>query len=180
MFNERNNAQSGALAAELLRHYLSQEAVPGIERELPLARQLLQTITREEVSAYARQVLPDNNRVVLASTPQKPGLAPVTRMALSDARRAFRPRSRQARSVRAGADGPADRGGRCARGANTRDRRDSADLSGASMWPAHRVGTTVIFSSYARGGVARPRRPYRTRRQLARRPGRRGALRRWI
>ena len=85
LFNERNNAQSGALAAELLRHYLSQEAVPGIERELPLARQLLQTITRQEVSGYAREVLGDGNRVVVSSTPQKAGLAPVTQAALSSA-----------------------------------------------------------------------------------------------
>ena len=85
MYNERNNGQSGPLAAELLRHYLSQEAVPGIERELPLARELLQTITREEVAAYAREALPDTNRVVLASAPQKPDQTAVTATQLGEA-----------------------------------------------------------------------------------------------
>ena len=34
LYNERNNTTSDPLASELLRHYLSREAVPGIEREL--------------------------------------------------------------------------------------------------------------------------------------------------
>jgi hypothetical protein len=83
MYNERNNTTSEPLASELLRHYLSREAVPGIERELEYARRFLATITTAEVSAYAKDAIHDDNRVVLSSeviealdAPGAPGATP--------------------------------------------------------------------------------------------------------
>jgi zinc protease len=84
-YNERDKVESGPLAQELIRHYLHQEAAPGIERELALVKEMLPTITADEVGAYARSLFGEENRVVLATAPQKPGLTPVTEVALRDA-----------------------------------------------------------------------------------------------
>jgi zinc protease len=75
MFNERNTTESGGLAAELVRHFLEGESVPGIERETEMARRFVPGITAEETAAVARKLLSGANRVVLAVTPQKAGLA---------------------------------------------------------------------------------------------------------
>ena len=161
MYNERNNGQSGPLAAELLRHYLSQEAVPGIERELPLARELLQTITREEVAAYAREVLPDTNRVVLASAPQKAGLAPVTDMQLQAALT-----SGLAATVTAWRDETSSKElmSRPARPGTVQARREIPEIgvtvltlsNGVEVWlkPTDFRNDQIIYTSYARGGVS--------------------------
>jgi zinc protease len=87
-YNERNTTESGGYASELLRHYLSEEAAPGIEVELDLVRQFLPTITVEEIGDLARQVFPDTGRVVIATSPEKAGLAPVTEAGLREAVRA--------------------------------------------------------------------------------------------
>jgi len=85
LYNERNNTTSEPLASELLRHYLSREAVPGIERELEYAKRFLSTITIAEVSAFAKEVIHEDNRVVLSSAPDRAGLAPVTKAQLQSA-----------------------------------------------------------------------------------------------
>ena len=161
MYNERNNGQSGPLAAELLRHYLSQEAVPGIERELPLARELLQTITREEVAAYAREALPDTNRVVLASAPQKPGLTAVTATQLNEALTAG-----LAATVTAWRDEASSKElmTRPARPGTVQARREIPEIgvtvltlsNGVEVWlkPTEFRADQIIFTSYARGGVS--------------------------
>ena len=160
-FNERNNGQSGALAAELLRHYLSQEAVPGIERELPLARQLLQTITRDEVAAYAREVLPDTNRVVLAAAPEKAGQTAVTPAQLSEALS-----TGLAATVTAWRDEASSKElmTRPARPGTVQARREIPEIgvtvltlsNGVEVWlkPTEFRNDQIIFSSYARGGVS--------------------------
>jgi zinc protease len=87
-YNERDKAQSGGHASELLRHFLGEEAVPGIDAELQLMRRFLPTITLAEVGAIAREFLGETNRVVLASSPEKAGLAAVTEAGLAEALRA--------------------------------------------------------------------------------------------
>ena len=161
MYNERNNGQSGPLAAELLRHYLSQEAVPGIERELPLARELLQTITREEVVAYAREALPDTNRVVLASAPQKPDLTPVTATQLGEALTAG-----LAATVTAWRDEASSKElmTRPPQPGTVQARREIPEIgvtvltlsNGVEVWlkPTEFRADQIIFTSYARGGVS--------------------------
>jgi zinc protease len=161
MYNERNNGQSGALAAELLRHYLSQEAVPGIERELPLARELLQGITREEVAAYAREVLPDTNRVVLASAPQKAGLTPVSDVQLKEALT-----SGLAATVTAWRDEASSKElmSRPPQPGTVRARREMPEIgvtvltlsNGVEVWlkPTEFRNDQIIYTSYARGGVS--------------------------
>ena len=74
VFNERNKSESGSFAQELLSLFLLAEPAPGIEYEYRLVRQMLPTITAEEVSAMARTLMSDDGRVVLATSPQKDGL----------------------------------------------------------------------------------------------------------
>jgi zinc protease len=161
MYNERNNGQSGALAAELLRHYLSQEAVPGIEKELPLARQLLQTITREEVAAYGREVLPDTNRVVLVAAPQKTGVMPVTAAQLGEALT-----SGLAATVTAWRDEASTKELMTppARPGTVEARREIPEIgvtvltlsNGVEVWlkPTEFRNDQIIYTAYARGGVS--------------------------
>ena len=87
-YNERDKAQSGPLAAELIRHYLNAEAAPGIVIEVDLARKFLATFTAAELATLAREMITENNRVVIASAPEKPGL--VGRYRADAARRAAR------------------------------------------------------------------------------------------
>jgi zinc protease len=84
-YNERDKSQSGPLAAELIRHYLNAEAAPGIALEMELARKYLSTFTAAELATLAREMVTDNNRVVIASAPEKPGLVAVTEPMLRDA-----------------------------------------------------------------------------------------------
>ena len=86
-YNERDNAESGPLADELVRNFLIAEAAPGIEVEVDLVRKFLPTITAAEVAALARAMIADENRVVIATAPEKPELKPVTETALATALR---------------------------------------------------------------------------------------------
>jgi zinc protease len=87
-YNERDKAESGGMTSELIRHALQGEAAPGIEYELTLVRTFLPAITAAETAAMAQELFGDANRVVIATAPQKPGLAAVTEPALRDALRA--------------------------------------------------------------------------------------------
>jgi len=73
-YAERENQESGRLAAEYIRHFLSNEPVPGIEAEFMLAQGLLPTISVEEVNGLAAQWLSDENRVVTVDGPEREGL----------------------------------------------------------------------------------------------------------
>jgi zinc protease len=88
LYNERNKSQSAPLADELVRHFLVNEAAPGIEAELNYAKTFLASITAAEVAALAREQIGDDNRVVIASAPEKAGVAKVSDAALGDALRA--------------------------------------------------------------------------------------------
>ena len=71
-FNERDKNESGAFAQEYLSYFLEGEPTPGIEYEYRLVQQLMPGITGAETSAFARTLLGDDSRVLLAVSPQKP------------------------------------------------------------------------------------------------------------
>ncbi|MCG8478283.1 MAG: insulinase family protein, partial [Spirochaetales bacterium] len=58
---------SAALAAELIRHWTEGEAMPGIEFEYRLYRELLPGISASEVSEVARDFVREDGRVILAA-----------------------------------------------------------------------------------------------------------------
>jgi zinc protease len=73
-YSERDKTDDGSFAREYLSYFLVGEPSPGIEYEYRLVQQIVPSLTRDEVSAMARTLLTDDCRVVLAVSPQKPGL----------------------------------------------------------------------------------------------------------
>lgn len=73
-FNERDKTESRAFAGEYIRHFLSQEPIPGIAFEFDFVKQQLPTITLEEVNRLATQWITQENRVVIITGPEKEGL----------------------------------------------------------------------------------------------------------
>jgi zinc protease len=71
---ERDKTESGSYAEEYVRHFLNGEPSPGVAFEYRLVKQVLPTITDAEVSAMAKSLLSDDSRVILATSPQKPGI----------------------------------------------------------------------------------------------------------
>jgi zinc protease len=84
-YNERDRTESGSFAQEYLNHYLTDEPSPGIEWEYRLAQDVLPGITLEEVNARARGRLGSESRVLLAVSPEKPGLSLPTEESLRSA-----------------------------------------------------------------------------------------------
>jgi zinc protease len=160
-FNERSTVQSGALASELVRHVLVEEAVPGIERELELARQFVASITAAEVAGLARTLVADGNQVVLASAPEKAGLQPATETAMRSALG-----TGLSASVEPWRDSVTGRElmARPATPGTVRARREIPEIgvtiltlsNGVEAWlkPTDFRNDQIVFTSYARGGLS--------------------------
>jgi len=73
-YTERDKTESGSFAQEYLNYFLEDEPTPGIEYEYKLVQQLIPTITLQEVSVLAKTLLSEDGRVILATSPQKPGI----------------------------------------------------------------------------------------------------------
>jgi zinc protease len=73
-YSERDKTPSGSYADEYVRNFLVGEPSSGIEYEYRLAQALIPTITAAEVGEMARTLFSDTARVVVATSPQKPGL----------------------------------------------------------------------------------------------------------
>ena len=70
-YAEREKTESPGYAREYVGNFLDGEPIPGIAYEYELTKALLPGITLAEVSAAARELLADNSRVVLATSPEK-------------------------------------------------------------------------------------------------------------
>ncbi|MCF7823338.1 MAG: insulinase family protein [Candidatus Marinimicrobia bacterium] len=77
-YEERDKQESRGLADELIRHFLEEEAVPGIEYEYALYQESIPGIQLSEVNTLAQTFISDENRVLTTSTPEKEGLTPPT------------------------------------------------------------------------------------------------------
>ncbi|MEL7060462.1 MAG: insulinase family protein [Acidobacteriota bacterium] len=75
---ERDRQPSAQLAAELLRHTLEDEPVPGIDAEARLARRFVPEITVEEVNALGQRWITEENRVLLVAAPEQSNAPPPT------------------------------------------------------------------------------------------------------
>jgi zinc protease len=73
-YAERDKTESASYADEYVRFFLNDEPSPGIAYEYKLVMQVLPTISEAEVSAMAKSLLSDDSRVILATSPQKPGI----------------------------------------------------------------------------------------------------------
>lgn len=68
---ERDKTDAEAFTSEIVRNFLEGEAMPGIEAELEMTKELFPTITLEEINAIARTTSGTENRVILVSGPAK-------------------------------------------------------------------------------------------------------------
>ena len=75
-YKERETSESANYANEYVRHFLQQEPIPGMEFEYKIAATYLPTITAEEVSALAKELITEENRVVLGVAPEKKDMPP--------------------------------------------------------------------------------------------------------
>ena len=66
---------SDSLADEYIRNFMQQEPIPGIAYENGLVQRFMPEITLADVNSLARDWVPDRNRVVVVSAPQKTGVA---------------------------------------------------------------------------------------------------------
>ena len=160
-YNERDKSQSGPLAAELVRHYINSEAAPGIAMEVELARKYLSTFTAAELAMLAREMLTDTNRVVIASAPEKPGLAAVTEPMLRDALTAG-----NAATVTPWRDEMAGRAllAKAPMPGTVTATREISEIgvtvltfsNGVEVWlkPTDFRNDQIIFTSYSRGGLS--------------------------
>jgi len=72
-WNERAKSDSATYAAEYIRNFLQQEAIPGIDTEYRYVKQLVPGITLDEVNAYARGAIPaDSGKLVLYTGVARP------------------------------------------------------------------------------------------------------------
>jgi len=72
---EKDKHESMVLANELVRNFTVKETIPGPALEYALHLRFLPGITLDEVNAVAREWMRDQNRVVMVTAPEKPGLA---------------------------------------------------------------------------------------------------------
>ena len=75
LYQERDKQESRGYASELIRHFLEEEAVSGIEYEYQLYKETVPGIGLAEVNALAQKFITDENRVVMASGPEKEGFS---------------------------------------------------------------------------------------------------------
>jgi zinc protease len=72
---EKDKSPSGPLADELVRHVVQDEPVPGIVYEQAMSQRFLPEISLAEINALARSWIPEGNRVVAVTAPERAGLA---------------------------------------------------------------------------------------------------------
>ncbi len=72
---ERDKTESGDYADELIRNFLEQEVIPGIEYEYAITQKLLPTIALDDVNKLAAAWITDENRVVIVQSPIKDGVS---------------------------------------------------------------------------------------------------------
>ena len=86
-YNERDTSESPGYASELLSLFLNDVPTPGIATEYDLAKRFVPTITTAETAALARELVTENNRVVIAVAPDKKGVTPPAEAAVREALR---------------------------------------------------------------------------------------------
>ncbi|MFA5641686.1 MAG: insulinase family protein [Bacteroidales bacterium] len=74
MYNEREKLNSSFFVDQILNHFLTGEAYPGIEGEYAIMQQISAMLTLEQVNAHAMTLPTEENVVIVAMMPQKEGL----------------------------------------------------------------------------------------------------------
>jgi zinc protease len=80
---EKEQTPSGQLADEFVRNFMQAEPIPGIAYEYGLNQRFLPEITLAEINAVARDWVPDRNRLVVVTAPEKDRATLPTEMKLA-------------------------------------------------------------------------------------------------
>jgi zinc protease len=78
-FEASGTTPSGAYASRYINHFLSDGQIAPIGLRNALYQRFVPGITLEEVNRLAREMITEDNRVILAAAPEKEGLEPPTR-----------------------------------------------------------------------------------------------------
>ncbi|HEY6828032.1 MAG TPA: insulinase family protein [Gemmatimonadaceae bacterium] len=73
-YAERDKTQSASFVQEYVGNYLNGEPIPGIDYEYKLTQQLVPEIRLADVNRMASNWITDDNRVIIAQSPQKDGV----------------------------------------------------------------------------------------------------------
>jgi zinc protease len=158
---ERNTSEHSTYASEYVRAFLEREPIPGIEYEHRIAATFLPTVTIAEVTAEARKLLHDDNRVVLVVAPEKKDTPVPTEAALratiAKATKVPVEAYTDALAGRALVEKPPVRGKVTAR--RTIAELDTTVLTlsnGVDVWlkPTDFKNDQVVISAYAKGGAS--------------------------
>lgn len=71
-YNEREKTYNDTYGRELIQHFIDNNATPGIEVELELAKQLLPMLSVDIYNQVAQQLLTPQNQVIMVSQPAVP------------------------------------------------------------------------------------------------------------
>ena len=84
IYRDRASVPSAVYAGTMAAHFLEGSEMAGIEVKYPLVRALLPGITLEDVQAQVEPLLGEDDRAILAITPEKDGYAPPTEAQLAE------------------------------------------------------------------------------------------------
>ena len=84
-YNERNTMKNSHYVSQCVSHFIDGEPLPSIEQEFGIVNQIVPAIPLEQVNAFFRQLIGDENMAVAILCPEKEGLvlpteADVTRL----------------------------------------------------------------------------------------------------
>jgi zinc protease len=77
---EKDKIPSAGYADEMVRHFLRDEAMPGVARELELHKEFLPTITLAEMNRVASEWITERNRVILVQAPEAAPVPPAAEL----------------------------------------------------------------------------------------------------
>lgn len=73
-YNNRNTQMTESYVNEYVQSFTNDDAIPGIEYEYGLLKQIIPSITTETVNAYISDIISDKNVVITVTGPEKDGL----------------------------------------------------------------------------------------------------------
>jgi len=160
-YKERETSESASYANEYVRHFLQKEPIPGMEVEYKIAAAYLPTITGDEISALAKELITEDNRVVLGTAPEKKETPPPStetmRAAINRAGTAPVERWAEATAGRELVEKPPAPGKVASRRTVPEIGATVLKLSnGVEVWlkPTDFKNDQILFSAYAPGGVS--------------------------
>jgi len=93
---EADKIESGDYADEFIRNFMTQECIPGYQKEFELVKELMPGITLEEVNRLGKEWVTDKNILALISAQEKEGLKVPTEVQVAEIIRSVKSRKVEA------------------------------------------------------------------------------------